>query len=145
MSKSRTQTRRRKVEPVTFDTVRKMALALPGVEEGTSYGTPAFRCNGKILARFHQDGESLALKVEYVAREVLMANHPQTFYITDHYRCWPLMLVRLSNVDSGLLRSLIEEAWRGLASKRMVAAFESSRDHNLAIRSLERTTSTRRK
>lgn len=114
-------------QSVTFETVRKMALALPGVEEVTSYRTPAFRCNGKLLARFHQDGESLVLKVEYAAREVLMGNHPETFYLTDHYRCWPWMLVRLANADSALLQSLIEEAWRGLASKRMLAAREKPR------------------
>ena len=107
---------------VTFDTVRRLALALPGVVEGTSYGTPAFRAGGRILARFHQDGESLVLKVEYAAREVLMGKHPETFYVTDHYRCYPLMLVRLANVELSLLRALIEDAWRSLASKRDIAA-----------------------
>lgn len=38
------------------------------------------------------------LKAEYAAREVLMGTHPETFYITDHYRCYPWVLVRLSNV-----------------------------------------------
>ncbi|HXU36048.1 MAG TPA: MmcQ/YjbR family DNA-binding protein [Blastocatellia bacterium] len=110
---------------VTFDTVRQLALALPRVEEGTSYGTPAFRVSGKILARFHQDGESLVLKVEFVAREVLTATQPDMFYVTDHYRCWPFMLVRLKNVELNLLRGLIEEAWRGLASKRAIAEYEA--------------------
>lgn len=125
MSKSRTQKRRRKVEPVTFDAVRQLALALPGVEEGTSYGTPAFKVGGKLLARFHQDGESLVVKVEYAAREVLMGANPTTFYITDHYRCWPWMLVRISSVDPGELRQLLEEAWRTTAPKRLLAAWEA--------------------
>lgn len=127
MKKAQSKKTARKKSGVTFESVRRMILALPGVEEGTSYGTPAFRCNGKILARFHQDGESLVLKVEFAAREVLMGNHPEVFYITDHYRCWPLMLVRLANADSNLLQSLIEEGWRGLASKRMLAAWEPKR------------------
>lgn len=110
---------------VTFDTVRQLALALPRVEEGTSYGTAAFRVSGKILARFHQDGESLVLKVEFVAREVLAASQPDMFYVTEHYRCWPFMLVRLKNVELNLLRGLIEEAWRGLASKRAIAEYEA--------------------
>ena len=125
MTKSRQPPKRRpKVKQVTWDDVRAMALALPGIEEGTSYGTPAFRCNGKILARFHQDGESLVLKVEYAAREVLLGNHPETFYVTDHYRCYPWMLVRLANADVGLLGELIEEAWRGLASKRAIVVWD---------------------
>jgi hypothetical protein len=133
LSKPRSQAKARKAQSVTFDTVRQLALALPGVQEATSYRTTGFKVSGKLLARFHQDGESLVLKVEYAAREVLMGTHPETFYLTDHYRCYPWVLVRLSSVDQGLLRSLIEDAWRGLASKRMVAARDSSRDQNLVI------------
>lgn len=128
MSKPRAKTRKSQAGPVTFETVRQLALALPGVTEGTSYRTTAFKVNGKLLARFHQDRESLVVKVEYAAREVLMGANPKTFYVTDHYRCWPWVMVRLSNVDRGLLRSLIEDAWRGLASKRVIASFEASRD-----------------
>jgi len=35
---------------VTLDTVRKLALELPGVEESTAYGAPAFKVGGKLLA-----------------------------------------------------------------------------------------------
>jgi hypothetical protein len=120
-----TPNRRSKAKPVTFDTVRQLALALPGVEEKTSYGTTAFKVNGKLLARFHQDGESVVVKVEYAAREVLMGANPRTFYITDHYRCWPWVLVRIASVDTEDLRQLLEEAWRRSASKRLVAAWEA--------------------
>lgn len=125
MSKSPKQKRRRK-EAVTFDTVRQLALALPGVEEGTSYGTTAFKVGGKLLARFHQDGDSLVVKVQYAAREVLMGANPKTFYITDHYRCWPWMLVRIASVDRDELRALLEDAWRSSAPKRLLAAWESN-------------------
>lgn len=129
MAKSRKANRRSKNgDGVTFDTVRQLALALPSVEEGTSYGTPAFRIGGKIIARFHQDGESLVLKVEYAAREVLTGSHPETFYVTDHYRGYPLMLVRLENADLNLLRGLIEDAWRSLAPESAIATHEASRD-----------------
>ena len=126
LAKTKKKTGQRKTDVgVTFDDVRQLALGLPGVEEGTSYGTPAFRASRKILARFHQDGESLVLKVEFVTREVLTATQPDMFYVTDHYRCWPFMLIRLKNVDLNLLRGLIEEAWRGLAPKRAIAEYEA--------------------
>jgi hypothetical protein len=125
LSKPRTQNRLRKGKPVTFETVRQLALALPGVEERTSYGTTAFKVGGKLIARFHQDGESLAIKVAYAAREVLMGANPKTFYITDHYRCWPWMLVRVATVDPDELRGLLEEAWRSLAPKRAIAGLRS--------------------
>jgi len=126
LSKSKqTRNRQSKAKPVTWDTVRQLALSLPGVVEATSYGTTAFKVNGKLLARFHQDGESLVVKVEYAAREVLMGANPKTFYITDHYRCWPWMLVRIASVDPDELRQLLEEAWRSSAAKRLVATWDA--------------------
>ena len=79
------------------------------MEEGTSYRTTAFRVNGKLFARFHQDGDSLVIKVEYAAREVLMGANPETFYITDHYRCWPYMLIRVSRVRRDELKGVVND------------------------------------
>lgn len=42
-------------------TVRRLALALPGVEEGPCYGTPGFRVKGRFLARLWEDGETLVV------------------------------------------------------------------------------------
>jgi len=123
LSKPKRPGRRPKTEPVTFETVRRIALALPGVEEGKSWGTPAFRVGKKFLARQHEHGD-LVIRVEFAAREVLMGNAPETFYITDHYRDYPAMLVRLENVDPDDLCKLLEEAWRRNASKKLLAEFE---------------------
>ena len=125
MSKPKAVNRRRKGEPVTFETVRQLALALPGVEEGKSYGTPAFRVGGKFLARLREEDE-IAIRVEFATREVLMGTDPETFYISEHYLRYPAMLIRLSRVDPEDLRKLLEEAWRSYASKRLLAAFEES-------------------
>ena len=130
MSRSK-QTGRRAKPEVTRDVVRQIALAFPGVEEAGSYGTPAFKVNGKLLARFHQDGESLVVKVEYAVREVLMGTNPKTFYVTDHYRCWPYMLVRIANVEKAVLRQLFEDAWRRNASKRLIAVWETQQQSKL--------------
>ncbi len=88
----------RQPTPVTFETVRQLALALPGVEEGTSYGTPAFKVRGKLFVRLHQDGDSIVVKIDERDRAMRMSADPQTFYITDHYLQYPLMLVRLASV-----------------------------------------------
>lgn len=113
--------------PVTLETVRQLALALPGVEEGLSYGTPAFRVRGKFFARLREDGESLVVKIDFDEREILMLADPQTFYITDHYRNYPAMLVRLSVVRPEVLSGLLEDAWRRTAPKRLVAAYDAPR------------------
>ena len=102
---------------VTFDTVRRLALALPGAEESTSYGTPAFKVKGKLFVRFHQDGESLVLPVDFEDRELPMAGQPDTFYITDHYLNYPYILVRLSTVRADQISDLLRQAWRRVAPK----------------------------
>src|SRR2546421_11295653 len=84
--------------PVTFDTVREIAAAFPGIEEGVSYGTPAFRVRGRFLARLHQDGVSLVIRVDEMEQDFLINLEPDVYYITDHYRGSPYVLVRLAQV-----------------------------------------------
>jgi len=104
--------------PVTFETVRELARELPGVVEGTSYGTPAFRAGGTLFARQHQDGESLVIRIDHDQRAMRIKAAPETFFITDHYVNYPWMLVRLAAVDRDDLRDLLEEAWRKSAPNR---------------------------
>jgi hypothetical protein len=70
--------------PVTFKDVRGIALSLPNVEESTSYGTPAFKAGGKLLARLREDGDSLVVGTTFEERTEMMAAEPEVYYITDH-------------------------------------------------------------
>jgi hypothetical protein len=108
---------------VTFEQVRLAAQAFPGVEDSTSYGTPALKVRGKLLARLHQSGECLVLRADLLDREILMQSDPNVFFITDHYRDYPWILVRFSAVDPGALPDLIERAWRLVAPKSLVAKY----------------------
>jgi hypothetical protein len=103
--------------PVTFKDVRKLALALQNVEESTSYGTPAFKVGGKLLARLKEDGVSLVVATTFEEREEMLAEDPETYYITDHYLKYPWVLVRLLRVSPDALRDLLNRALR-LASKQ---------------------------
>jgi hypothetical protein len=107
--------------------VRRLALALPDVEEGTSYGTPAFRVRGKLFARLHEDGESLVVRIAFQEREILMDADPKTFHITAHYLSYPMMLVRLATVRPGELRTLLADSWRQVAPARLAAAVARGR------------------
>jgi hypothetical protein len=109
---------------IDLESVRRILLGLPGVEEGPCYGTPGFRVRGKLLVRFREDGETLVVKCGDDERDVLMQMDPRTFFITDHYRGYPTVLVRLSTVDRADLRGILERAWRRLAPKRLAAAFD---------------------
>jgi hypothetical protein len=128
MSKERKQRRTRKHGPVTFDGVRSLAGALPNAEEGTSYGTPAFKVGGKLFVRLHQDGESLVVKIDPGERAVWMKADPETFFITDHYLNYPWILVRMASVGLDDLRDLLEEAWRLTAPQRLVSEYDGGPD-----------------
>lgn len=43
-------------------------------------------------------------------RELLLGVDPETYYLTDHYRSYPAILVRLSRIDRKALRKLLEDA-----------------------------------
>lgn len=101
---------------MTFGDVRKIALGLPGVEEGTSYGTAAFKAGGKLIARLKEDGESLVVGTTFEERAEMMAAEPETYYITDHYLNYAWVLVRLPRVHPDAMRDLLGRALR-LAKK----------------------------
>jgi len=102
---------------VTFKDVRKLVLSLKSVEEGTSYGTPAFKVGGKLIARLKEDGESLVVGTTFEEREEMMAAEPETYYITDHYLEYPWVLVRLSRVRLDALRDLLNRSLRLASAK----------------------------
>ena len=112
---------------VTFEHVRLAAHVFPGVEDSTSYGTPALKVRGKLLARLHQSGECFVLRSNLLDREILMQSDPNVFFITDHYRDYPWILVRFSAVDAGALPDLIERAWRLVAPKTLITKYDSGK------------------
>lgn len=105
--------------------VRRLALALPGVEEYVSYNsTPAFRVRGKMICRVREDGETLALKLDFETCDFLMQASPDVYFTTDHYRGYPIVLARLAVVDPEELRQQLAVSWRLFAPKKLVAAYE---------------------
>jgi hypothetical protein len=111
-----------------MEAVRRLAMALPGVEEGTSYGTPAFRVRGSLFVRLHDGGEALVVKTEPDARAALMASDPGTYFITDHYTRYPWVLVRLATVVEDELARVLAAAWRLAAPPRLAAAHDGGGD-----------------
>lgn len=95
---------------LSLPAIRRVALSLPGVEEGTSYGTPAWRAGKRLLARLHQDGESIVLKIGNETRDHLLQADSQTFFVTDHYRGYPMVLARLDRLSAVDLRKLLVRA-----------------------------------
>jgi hypothetical protein len=109
---------------VTYDELRIDALALPEVEESTSYGTPALKVRGKLMLRLKEDHATVALRTTWEDRERLMTLYPQVCYVTDHYRAHPWVLLRLSLAPRSLAKKWLERAWRLSAPKALLRKLE---------------------
>ena len=106
---------------ITFETVREIALTLPGVEAGAAYGAGAVKVNGKLLAcvptNKSAEPDSLALPIDPADRAELIAAAPDIYYAPEHYLSYPMVLVRLSRVDADVLRDLLGMAHRFVVSR----------------------------
>ena len=112
---------------MTFDDIRKIALGWPEVEDGTSYGTPALKVRKKLMVRLKEDGDSLVMPgVPPEERELLVERQPKLFYFTDHYKNYPMVLIRLSKAKRADVEPLLRRQWRTLVSKATVKAFDIS-------------------
>jgi hypothetical protein len=110
---------------MTFDDVRNIALAWPEVTDGTSYGTAALKVRKKLLVRLKEDGDNLVMPgVPPDERDMLMERQPNVFYFTDHYRAYPIVLIRLSRAKRADLEPLLKRQWRALASKTAQRTFD---------------------
>ena len=117
----------RRKRGVSFATVKRLALALPGAEEGTSYGTPAFKVRKKLFARLRPEGDDLVVRMSFDDREMLVEGDPRVFHYTDHYRVSEMVLVRLAQIRETQLAELLENSWRQVAGKRLIAELEAGR------------------
>jgi hypothetical protein len=108
----------------TIELVRRLALALPGVQEGVCHGTPAFYVRRKLMLRLWEDGETLVVRFPKEKRAALIEENPDVFSVTDHYRNYPAVLVNLLAVNRELLGRMIEGAWRLQASRKQVSEYE---------------------
>ena len=100
-----------------FAAVRAAGLALRGVEEGTRYdGAPVLRVGGAFMAGLatHPSAEpgTLVVRVPLEERHYLLEDAPDTYYLTDYYEKYPLVLIRLSQIDTDALRDILSVSWR---------------------------------
>lgn len=106
---------------ITFTDVRKIAAALPDVEESTVYGSPGLKVCGKMLACIptHRSAEpdSLAVSIGFERREALIADAPEIYYLRDHYVNYPVVLVRLPRIRHDALQDLLNASWKFVTSE----------------------------
>jgi len=105
-----------------FDIVRNVGLALPDVEATTRYdGSPVLKVDGMFMAGLatHPSAEpdTLVVRAGLEERDRLVEDAPETYYLTDYYRSYPLVLVRLSCVEPDALHDLLSVSWRMTTAK----------------------------
>jgi len=97
---------------MTFDDVKAIALRLPGVEAAIRYdGSEVLKAGGSFMAGIATDesaeADTLVVRCEPDDRDLMLEDAPETYYLTDFYAKYPLVLVRLSEVTEDALRDLL--------------------------------------
>jgi hypothetical protein len=106
---------------IDFEVVRKIAKALGDVEESTIHGAPSLKVRGRLLTcpAIHKSAEpnTLAVRIGFEERARLIAAEPGTYYLTEHYMNYPVVLVRLAHINRESLRELLGMGWSFVNSK----------------------------
>ena len=106
---------------LTYEQAKRIGLTFPEVVESTSYGTPALKVRGKLIIRLKEDHATLVCRTTWEERERRLALEPEVFFLTDHYRKHPWVLLRLPAATRAVLKAAIEHAWLQSAPKSLVA------------------------
>jgi hypothetical protein len=110
----------------TFEDVRRIALGLPEAEERLTWETDiTFRVRDKIFAIGGEGATSVSIKASLETQAELIDVDPQTFAKSAYVGRFGWITVDLRRVDPGLLESLLREAWRRSAPKKLASTLES--------------------
>jgi hypothetical protein len=108
---------------VTADEMRAFALAMPDVEEKSHFGQADFRVRNKIFCGLSRDALIGTLKLAPDAQSVIVEAKPEVYYpCAGAWGRGGWTHVRLAEADAAELRMLVEEGWRMMAPKRLVAS-----------------------
>jgi hypothetical protein len=111
----------------TFDDVRRIALALPEAEERLTWETDVtFRVRDKIFAIGREGATAVSIKASPETQAELIELDPATFAKSAYVGRFGWITVQLERIDAELLTSLIRDAWRRTAPKRLAASLEDA-------------------
>ena len=101
----------------TWEDVRRIAGALPDVEESTSYGRPAFKVKGRAFVGLssHEPG-ALVVHCRPEEQALLVLGRPDVYFVTPHYEGYGAVLIRLETTDENELAGAIEDAYETVGS-----------------------------
>jgi hypothetical protein len=116
------------------DDVRRLALGLPHVEEIDSDGFD-FRVGGRGFVWSYperKEGQPRVIRTDiavlYVGdeaeKQALLLGEPRLFFTVPGYDGWPLVMLRLAEVDTERLAELVTDAWRMRAPEALAAGLD---------------------
>ncbi len=107
---------------VTLECVWHAGLALPGVEKSATFGAPALKVGGQVMAcvptNKAAEPESILIRIDRNDRAALLAEAPEIYYAPEHYLGYDGVLVRLAHVNPDLVRDLLTMAHNFVTRKR---------------------------
>lgn len=106
-----------------FDDVFAIASAFPGIVRSTSYGTPSIKLGTKFLLREREPGFLALQRPSIDERDMLIEADPELFFITDHYKDYPYVLIRMNRLKHDHFRALFETIWRENANRTQISAY----------------------
>jgi hypothetical protein len=110
---------------MTFADVRRIALALPEVEEKLAWDTDlTLRVRDRIFAIGGDGAERVSIKASLEQQAELLEMDPDTFAKSAYVGRFGWVTVDLRRVDPGLLESLIRDAWRRTAPKKLATTLD---------------------
>jgi hypothetical protein len=110
---------------VTPAQMKKIALSFPEANEKPSYGRPAYFIAKKFFTRLRAEDNSIVMIVDGIdSRDMMLELDPKTYHITDHYKDYPAVLVRMERITPEELRIMLDRRWRKIAPKKLVKALE---------------------
>ena len=85
------------------------------------HSTPSVKVRGKLLSRWRTEAEcALAIRCDFLDRQIMLQARPDVFFLTDHYRNYPMILVRLDKATGKILRDVAQRGWRLIAPAALV-------------------------
>ena len=110
---------------MTFADVRRIALALPEVEERLTWETDiTLRVRDRIFAIGGEGGTRISIKGSLEQQAELLEMDPETFAKSAYVGRFGWVTVDLVRVDPDLLESLLRDAWRRTAPKTLAATLD---------------------
>ena len=112
---------------ITKAQFKKIALSFPEANEKLSYGSPAIFIAKKFFTRLRDQDDSIVWIVGSIdERDHMLEMDSRTFFITEHYRDYPAILVRTSRIDQTMLKKLLERRWRAIAPKKLIKEMDEA-------------------